>query len=472
MPNRLMGDWKELAGRAVGLSRRALAVVLSLLLLVAGAVPPAEAAGVRTIRDAEIEALLQDYARPIFKAAGIRSQSVEIILIPNPAFNAFVADGQKMFIYTGALLRSETPNEIIGVIAHETGHLAGGHLARLRQQVENTKIASLIAGLVGMGAMIAASAATGNGDFVGAGGGILAGTTEAGVRNILSYQRSEEATADRAAVKYLEATGQSAMGMVTMFRRLANESLLATRSADPYLQSHPFPADRAADAEALAQKSPYKDRKDPPALQHRHDLMRAKLSGFLEDPQRMARRYPPADTSLPARYARAVAAYLHSSIDNALPQIEGLIRTEPNNPYFWELKGQALLERARPAQAIEPLRKAVALEPDSGLLRVLLGHALVENGNKADLDEAIRNLTMGVQQAPNLANGYRQLARAYAGKDDLAMAQLATAQGLFVEGEVLKAKEQAKRAQAKLKLGTPAWLRADDIASYNPPSRR
>ena len=201
-------------------------------------------------------------------------------------------------------------------------------------------------------------------------------------------------------------------------------------------------------------------------------MRRTCSAAFTMTPQQVGRRYAATDTSLPARYARAIAAYRTGALAPALKQIKGLIDTDPGNAYFWELKGQALLEGGKPADAVAPLRKAVSLAPHSGLVRIMLGQALVATGGKANMDEAIKNLTVGLQADPDVPNGYRFLARAYAQKQDLAMAELATAQGLFAEGNVKEAQAHAARAQAKLKLGTPAWLRADDIVSYKPPKSR
>lgn len=424
--------------------------------------------GVSVVRDAEIEGLLQDYAAPLFRAAGIRTGSVEIFLVPDRSFNAFVADSHTIFINTGALLESERPNEIIGVLAHEIGHLADGHLASLRQKLRQTQVVTLIAALVGLGAVIGGAAAGVKG-LGEAGGGVMAGIGEAGLRSVLAYARSEEIAADRAAIRFLDATKQSGQGMLDVFQRLADQQLFASRSTDPYLQSHPLPRERIGLIETLVGQSPYRDRRDPEALQHRHDLMRAKLSGYLETPQVVARRYPRGDNSLPARYARAVSAYQTAGLDRALPLIDDLIRTEPDNPFFRELKGQALLERGRAREAIDPLRRAVQLKSSSGLLRILLGHALVESGNARVLDEAIENLRGGLQRDPNVPLGYQILARAYASKGEVGMAQLATAQGLFTDGKIDDAKLQAARAREKLTRGSPGWLQADDIITYKPP---
>jgi len=478
LPNRLLPRWEARPWDVGKIRRRgralaALAAAIPLLLPAPGESQTAGQNRISIIRDAEVEALIQDYARPLFKAAGIRPQAIEIFVVPDPTFNAFVATNRSMFINIGALLDSKTPNEIIGVIAHETGHLANAHLVRMQQMMRNVSTASMIAGVIAMGAIVAgAQSNPGLGDSAG---GVMAGIGEAAKRDILSYARGIEMEADRAGLSYLEATGQSGEGMLITFRRLADDTLLLARDANPYLLSHPLPRERIALLESAVAKSKYRTKKDPPALQRRHDLMRAKLSGFSESRERVARRYPASDTSLPARYARAILAYRFDGAARAAPLIDALIHADPDNPYFWELKGQSYLEAGRPRNAIPPLRKAVALASaqgsQSGLLRILLGQALVDSGDASLTDEAIKNLNVGLLADPAASTGYRTLARAYAAKGDIGQAQLATAQGLLAEGKVEEAKIQAKRAQAKLKEGSPAWLRADDIVAYKPPPK-
>src|SRR3954462_13781212 len=299
--------------------------------------------GLPVIRDAEIEQLMRDYSAPILKAAGLGQQNVQVVLINERAFNAFVMDGRRIFVNTGALYDSKTPNEIIGVLAHETGHMAGGHLARLREQLANAQTASIIAMLLGVGAL-AAGAAGGNSSAAGqVGMAALTAPQEMIRRSLLSYQRAQEESADRAGVKFLNATQQSAKGMYATFKRFASDMMIIASRVDPYQQSHPMPSERVAALEDLIKTNPYWDKLDPPELQARHDMMRAKLAGFLERPDSVMRRYPSSDTSLPARYARAIAAYRFSGLAVSMPLIDALIQTQPNNPYFHELKGQAYL---------------------------------------------------------------------------------------------------------------------------------
>ena len=288
-------------------------------------------------------------------------------------------------------------------------------------------------------------------------------------RTFLAYQRGEEEAADRAALKYLEKTKQSGKGMIRVFERFADQQLLSARFADPYAQSHPMPRDRIAQLQERARKSPFYDAVDPPALQARHDLVRAKLIAFTEAPASIARRYPASDQSLPARYARAVLAHRVRDPQGAQRDIDALIKAQPNNAFFWELKGQALLESGRPQEAIAALRKAGSLAPDAPLLRTMLGEAMVATGDRSLADEAVGELNRGLATDSLGGVSYRQLGTANAQRGEIGMADHATARGLLAEGNVDAARRYAARAQTKLKPGSPAWLQADDIVSYKPP---
>ncbi|KIZ37597.1 M48 family metalloprotease, partial [Rhodopseudomonas palustris] len=383
----------------------------------------------------------------------------------------FVADGHRIFVNYGALLQSQTPNQLIGVLAHETGHLAGGHLSKLRLQLARAQTQMIVAMLLGVGAMVAGSRSGSNSGLGEAGAAAIAAPQEAIRRTLLSYQRQQEENADRAGVRFLTATGQSAKGMYETFKRFTDESLFSARGADPYVQSHPMPAERVAALEGIARSSRFWDKMDDPALQLRHDMMRAKTSGFMERPETVYRRYPPSDTSLPARYARAIASYLHGDPRAAIGQIDSLIRSEPNNPYFYELRGQALLEGGKPAEAIAPLRKAVTLSHGAPLIEMLLGQALVATNNKANSDEAIRILRAALARETEAPLGYAQLAMAYGRKGDYAEADLASAQAAFLRGDNKTARELAARAKTRFAIGSPGWVKADDIVAAKPPGK-
>jgi predicted Zn-dependent protease len=448
---------------------RLVALVTATALVGAGA--PAHAQknkGPPIVRDAEIEQLLREYTQPILRTAGLAQQNVQVVIINDRSFNAFVADGRRIFVNGGALMESETPNQIIGVLAHETGHIAGGHLARMRETMASATTQSIIAMLLGAGALVAAGRA-GGADLGQAGAAAIAGPTMAIQNTMFGYMRAQEEQADRAGVKFLTATGQSAKGMYETFKRMADQVLYQVRYINPYLQTHPLPSERVAALEGLAKASPYWDHKDPPALQARHDLMRAKLYGFIERPDGVARRYPPSDTSLPARYARAISAYRFSDPRVALGQIEALIQAQPQNPYFYELKGQALLEAGKPTEAIAPLRHAVQLAPNPTLIQIMLGQALVATHDRAHVDEAIPILQAAVLREQESPDAYGQLAMAYGQKSDLARADLASAQAAFLRGDIKTAREIATRAKTRFPVGSPGWVKADDLASLKPP---
>jgi predicted Zn-dependent protease len=450
-----------------------LAVAMAMLF---GQTAGAFAAGL--IRDSEIEDLLADYAGPIFRAAGIGSQNVHIHLISDQSFNAFVIDGQNMFVHVGAIMKSETPNQLIGVLAHEAGHIAGGHLARLKVQIARMQSAALIMNILGIGAMIGGAVAGGGNDVGEAGAAVLQGGSALIQRSVLSYRRVEESSADQAAVTYLNQTKQSAGGMLRTFRFFADQSLGSAVIIDPYIQSHPMPQDRIAQLRDLAERSPFFNAKDSPELQFRHDLVRAKLMGFMNksNPQLVLRKYPEKDRSLPARYARAISRYYSSGARNAVSDIEGLIAEQPNNAYFHELKGQFLLESGNVSAAIEPLRKAVALKPDAGLMRIMLAQAQVASNNPAMLNEAVTNLKRGLAKENRSVLGYRQLAQAYSRMNKIAEADLASAQASFFEGNAEYAKIHAERAMKAFPEGSPNWVKAndivDDIATYKKLARK
>ncbi|MDE2445042.1 MAG: M48 family metallopeptidase [Alphaproteobacteria bacterium] len=418
------------------------------------------------IRDAEIEGLMRLYSRPIFKAAKLNPDAVKVYLIADPRINAFVAGGQRIFINTGLITRSATPNEVIGVLAHESGHIAGGHLAKMNRAMADASTEQLIGMLVGVAA-IAGGIAAGNNDAARAGQGVMIGSQGLGQRSFLAYQRGMEATADESALKYLSATGQSAKGMLTLFRTLANESLASTANADPYLYSHPMPFDRIRTLEAKVKASPFYAKTDDPALLLRHNLAKAKLVGFMEPAQTVFQRYPSSDTSLPARYARAIAMFRRGDLQNAIPVIDGLTQDLPQDPYFWELKAQAYLENGKPALGLPAIRKARSLLPSNALLMVLQSQILLATDNAAQADEAISLLKLAKKQESDMPAIYKYQGQAYALKKDFAHAELALAKFAWLTGDKKMAVEKATRVQNFYKHGTPEWLEANDILTFS-----
>jgi predicted Zn-dependent protease len=436
----------------------------------------ADAAGL--IRDAETESLIRTYAKPIFDAAGLGAQAIDIHIVNDRAFNAFVLDGHNMFIHAGALMDAKTPNQIIGVIAHESGHITGGHLARLRNQISKAKSAALMLQILGLAAM-AAGAVVGAGGLGQVGMGAAYGGTDAAMRMVLAYRQDEESSADQAAVTFLNATKQSGRGLLETLEFM-NSKLFGVQGINPYLQSHPLPPQRLAQLRSLVTASPYYNNVDPPELQFRHDLVKAKLFGFLDSPETVLNRYVQTDQSLPANYARAIATYRKSGVRVALPQLDALIAAKPDWPYFYEIKGQFLFESGNVAAAIAPLQQAVKLAPDEPLIRIMLAQVLLAAPGPQNVEEAISDLRTALARETTSSMGYRQLAAAYARKGEsgppqarqqyLAQAELASAEAYFYEGQLKLAKQQAKRAKAGLVNGTPNWLRADDILAFELPT--
>lgn len=456
--------------QAMAFLSRATAIFMAVLTAVTGMLAThAEAAqrarSLPIIRDAEIEGLMRLYTRPLFKAAGINPKAVRVYVLNDRNINAFVAGGQRVFINTGLILDSDTPNELIGVLAHETGHIAGGHLARMGVEIDSASYTTIIGMLLGLAA-IAGGVAAGSAEVAQAGQGIMMGTRGLAQRNFLTYARGMESSADQAALRYLKDTKQSARGMITLFEKLASQNVAALANVDPYVMSHPMPMERIRNLEVEAKKSPYWDTKDPPALVLRHELAQAKLTGYIGGAQAVMQRYPSADQSMPARYARAIAMFRRGDINNALPVIDGLIRDLPENPYFWELKGQALLENGRAAEALAPVKKALELLPKNGLIQILAAQALIDTDKKANAKEAITLLRQAQRTEGDTVETYRLLARAYAQTGDIARAELATAEAALLTGDRRLAMEKAKAAQSAFKMGTPEWTRASDVMTF------
>ncbi|MER8473578.1 M48 family metalloprotease [Mesorhizobium sp. M1328] len=443
---------------------------LAAVVAMAGSVN-AFAQNVPVVRDAEIEALVRDYARPIFKAAGLSGDAINIVLVNDQSFNAFVA-GRRMFINTGALMTAETPNEIIGVIAHEAGHIAGGHQQKLREQLERAKTMAILATLLGAGAMVAGATSNSRG-LAGAGMGVMAGGGEMAQRSILAYQRTEEMTADRSAIAYLNATGQSGMGMLKTFSRFQNALSLSGAQVDPYRISHPMPQERIANLEVLVKQSPYVDKVDPPALQQRHDMMRIKIAAYMQGQAAASRLMRKNPGSLASRYGDAQMTYLFGNLASALTKTNALIKEQPKNPYFQELRGDILMKANRPKDAADAYAKSVSLDPArSGLLPVSYGQALMAIGTADSLKKAVAQINTGLGRDRENAAGYRYLAQAYGELGNIPAAELATAEGHFYSGDYKNAKIFAMRAQQSMKPGEPGWLRAQDIINYAPSGKK
>ena len=428
------------------------------VLLTALTSAPAASQGnrIRLVRDAEIENIIRRYATPIFNAAGLDGDSVAIHLVQDNRLNAFVAGGQRLFINTGLLIRADNANQVIGVIAHEAGHIAGGHLARIQEELRNAEIKSILAAVVA----VAVGAATGDG---GAAATIARGGQGAAITDLLKYSRTQESSADAAALKYLDATGQSARGIADFFRLLRTDIRLQGGREHPYLSSHPLTNDRISVVENHLALSRYATAKEPREQIVDHRMMRAKLIGFMQPLDSVLRIFPENRKSAAARYAWSMAYYLEGNLAIALPLIDGLIVETANNPYFYELKGQMLFENGRIKESLEPYRKSVDLAPDEPLLRVGLARAQIETGDMVLLDDAKTHLEAAARREPDMREIWRLMTIVNGRLGKMAQMALAQAEYELLGGRHVAARTLADRAIDQLPTGSPGWLRAQDI---------
>ncbi|WP_417431427.1 M48 family metalloprotease [Kiloniella sp.] len=419
---------------------------------------PAKAQGLNLIRDAETEHALRVYSTPIFQAAGISPQSVSIFIVNDKSLNAFVTSGNRMFINTGLLIKAKTPSEVIGVIAHETGHLAGGHVAFRGDSVDKALVTTFASYLLGVGAALATGKSEAAGVIIGAGQSLA-------LRNFLSYTRQQESAADQAAVKYLRATEQSAAGLRDFMGVLRGQEVLLSQNQDPYLRSHPLSQQRYNFLDNEVLKSPYSDKTDSLEIIQLHKRIVAKLVGFLDSSAKVLRKYPREDMSQEGRYARAISYYRSTDIDNALRELDSLLVDYPNDPYFLELKGQILFEFARGKEAAPYLQKAVELAPDAAPIKTLYVRVLVEENTPEKDTIALEHIQTILAQEPNNAGVWRQAAIIYGRRGDKGMTTLALAEAAYGRGKYAEAVIQSGRARDLLPKGSPAWLRASDLNS-------
>jgi predicted Zn-dependent protease len=435
---------------------RSLALALSFLGAASFALAPAPAHAVSLIRDAEIENTIRVWATPLFEAAGLVPEDVRIILVNDRRLNAFVAGGQNLFLNTGLLLRSDHAGQVIGVIAHETGHIAGGHLARLPEAMKNATAMAILSLVLGAVAGVAA----GRPDAAVAG---MAGGMTAAERNLLAYTRTQEASADQAGVNFMEQNGISSKGLMEFFDILAGQELMVTARQDPYVRTHPLTKERIDFVRNFVATSKFSNAPLPPEWVVMHKRMKAKLFGFIEPISRTLTTYKENDLSVEARYARAVALYRKPDVPQALAVIDSLIKEAPDDPFFHELRGQTLFENGRAADALPSYEKAVQLLPRSGLLRIDLARVQLDL-NRPDMDQkAVANLNEALRQENENAMAWRQLAIAEGRTGNIGMAALALAEEAMLRGDYRVALGQAQRAERLLPVGSPPYLRVQDL---------
>ncbi|MFA4994102.1 MAG: M48 family metalloprotease [Bdellovibrionales bacterium] len=445
--------------------------LLGLLLVFASLTPlhaqeSDEGSRITFIRDAEIENYLRSLATPIYRAADIDPKSITIAIVQSSAVNAFVAEGMNEFFYTGLLQLADSPEQLAGVIAHETGHISGGHLIRGKEEMRNASAETML----GMLLALAAGAASGNAEIVAGG---VAGSTQIASRNFMSFSRAQEASADSAAVGFLDRANISSRGMVEFLHKLAGQEMLPRDRQDEYVRTHPLTHDRTSFVERHWESSAQKNTKLDDKYYVMHERMKAKLLGFLQ-PETALLRYTDKDPRLAARYARGIALYRTGQTDRALALVDGLIKEEPKNPFFYELKAQIQFENGRIEDSINNYKTASEFLPDSALLRQAYGHALLENKDQkksqARIDIAIQQLLESNRLEEREPMTWRYLALAWGRKAEAtkdasyeSMATYALAEEAAARGNVKASGQLAQRAMKGLPKGSTYWLRAQDI---------
>jgi predicted Zn-dependent protease len=430
-------------------------LLLVLTLSFAVTVRPAMAQSI--LRDAETEALFKDMARPLVEAAGLRPENVHIILIHDKTINAFVVEGQAVYIHSGLIAASDNANEVQGVIAHELGHITGGHVIRIHEGIKVATGIMLLSLVLG-----AAAVAAGAGE---AGAGILAAGERAAIGKFLAFSRTQESSADQAGATYLGKAGISGKGSIAFFKKLQNQEFRYNiPQDDAYERTHPLSGERIQALEQTYKNTAAWNAATDPALEARFQRVKAKLSGYVEDPKRTLVMYPTHKKTVPARYARAYAWHKSAYPDKALTEVESLLAEQPNDPYFLELKGQILLESGRPAEALDSLRQSVRYAPDQPLIAALLGHALISTERPDHFEEAKKLLRAAISRDNSNPFAWYQLGIVYDREGDLGRAALATAERYNLEGQPRLALANAEHALKSIPTGTPDWIRAQDIA--------
>ena len=420
------------------------------LLLTAAAPASAQSA----IRDTEIESIIHEWADPVFTGMGLEPSEIEILLINDPELNAFARRGRLMGLNTGLILRTNSPNELLGVIAHEAGHIRNRHT--LRDGAQNAGMQPMLMTMA-LGALAIAAGAP------DAGAVLLGNSQYFGTLSALRYMTHQEGEADNTGARALESAGESGRGLVTFFENFRSQEVFSDARRYPYFRSHPLSSDRIENLRRFVAEQSHYDHRDSPERLAQHALILAKIHAFMDNPRETLRDYPETDTALPARYARAIAWYRDGQTERALAAVDVLLGEQPENPYFWELKGQILFEEGRPEEAIGSHQRSVELMPDAPLLRINLAHAMIETRDPARLDAAVDQLKRATALEKDNSLAWRLLSQAYASQGKEGEARLASAEMYFAIGAEREATQFALRARDMLEPGSAEWTRAMDI---------
>ncbi len=436
--------------------RQGVMLVATIVACVIGSPAPVLAQGFNIIRDAEIETMLIEWARPALLAGGIVPESITIRLINDDSINAFVTRGNAMFIHTGLILAAKNSNEVIGVMAHETGHIVGGHAVSFGDNIAVASTTALLATLLG----VAAGVASGNPDV---GAAIMLGGQGSAQRMLFAFSRGQESSADQYAIRALEETKQSPVGLYTFFNRLSGQELLISDRQDPYVRTHPLTRERMSAVDFAVQHSAYKDKPTDTVAEAQFRRMTAKLFAFLKPQMTTFQKYPEANKSPEARYAQSIAFYRRGQMKDALPVVDGLLKDFPKDPYFWELKGQMLFENGKLDEAVKSYREANALLPDSPLILVAMSHAMVETADPAYAKEAQAALQKALATDPEDPFAWDLAAKSYLLTNEQGLSSYAAAERALLVGEFGDVVRYSREAERLLEKGTPTWYRLQDI---------
>ena len=436
-------------------------VALALYVASIPAIAHAQRKAPSLVRDTEIERILKEWATPIFEAANLNPKAVNIILVQSDVMNAFVAGGPNIFLYTGLISKTENPGELIGVLAHETGHIAGGHLIQTRDALERASYESIIGTILGVGAAIV----SGDSAAVPA---IAMGGTSIAQRKFLAHSRVQESSADQAALTFFEKAEMNPTGLATFMAKLKSETYMPENQQSEYVRTHPLVDNRIEALERRIASAPSRDKAFPKEWEEQHARMTAKLIGFIT-PSQIPWIYDDTDKSIAAEYARAIAAYRNSNVNAALKRMDALIALEPDNPYFLELKGQMLVDFGRVNEALPYYRQATNILPDAPLISIALAHVLIESNKNDDpkvFEEAVESLNRALRDEPRSSRIHRLLATAYGRMGEENRAKLHLAEEAVLQRRFSYATQHAEAVLANEQEGSAIWIQANDIISF------
>jgi predicted Zn-dependent protease len=429
---------------------------LCVLAVVALACMARPAMAQQILRDAETESFMADMSGQLVKAAGMEPKNVQVLVINDPEINAFVAGGQIVWVHSGLIAQADNVNQLQGVVAHELGHIEGGHVVRFGEGIKEATSVTLLSLVLGAAAIAAGGAE--------AGLGIMGLGQQAAMTKFLAFSRGQESSADLAGARYLSKAGLSGKGSLEFFKKLQNQEYrLAIPQGNSYGRTHPLSGERINVLREVYTVDPAWDRPVDKALEGRFERIKAKLIGFVSEPTQTLQKYPETDQSIPAHYARAYAWHKSAYPQKALEEADALLAAAPDDPYFLELKGQILLESGRPRDAVAPLREAVKIT-NQPLISVLLSHALIATEDESQFAEAEQVLRLAVQRDRENPFAWYQLGVVYERRGDTPRAALATAERFAMLGQHPMALRSADTAMHGLKPGTVDYLRAQDIA--------